>query len=124
MYDVTVAYTGPAGVETAKEWKPDIVLCYIGLPGLDGYGIARELRGNPATCHARLIAITGYGGDEDRLRTREAGFDAHLVKPADPAAIHELLARSARASGYSHGEGRGSSTLGVKEKRLGIPPKP
>ena len=70
------------------------VLCDIGLPGLDGFGVARELRRNPATAKARMIAVTGYGGDEDRLRTREAGFDAHLTKPADPTALHELLAAS------------------------------
>jgi CheY-like chemotaxis protein len=91
-YDVTVAYTGPSGVETARECKPDIILCDIGLPGLDGYGVARELRRDPATARARMIAVTGYGGDEDRLRSQEAGFDAHLTKPADPTALQELLA--------------------------------
>ena len=93
-YDVTVAYTGPSGVETAKAWQPDVVLCDLGLPGLDGFGVARALRQHPATAKARMIAVTGYGGDEDRLKTRKAGFDGHLVKPADPAAIQELLAVS------------------------------
>lgn len=91
-YEVRVAYTGPAGVEAANEWRPDVVLCDIGLPGLDGYGVARELRRNPSTSHARMIAVTGYGGDQDRERSHQAGFDAHLTKPADPAAIQELLA--------------------------------
>jgi CheY-like chemotaxis protein len=91
-HDVTVAYTGPAGVATAQEWKPDVVVCDIGLPGLDGFGVVRALRQDPATAKARMIAVTGYGGDEDRLKAREAGFDAHLVKPADPAALRELLA--------------------------------
>jgi CheY-like chemotaxis protein len=67
-------------------------LCDIGLPGLDGYGVARELRRNPATARARLLALTGYGQDEDRRRSREAGFDFHLVKPADPEELHRLLA--------------------------------
>ncbi|MBV9125422.1 MAG: PAS domain S-box protein [Planctomycetes bacterium] len=93
-YDVTVAYTGPSGVKAAKEWTPDVVLCDIGLPGLDGYGVARELRRYPATASTRMIAVTGYGGDEDRRRSREAGFDDHLVKPADPAELQELLATS------------------------------
>lgn len=93
-YDVTVAYTGPAGVETAKNWKPDVILCDLGLPGLSGYEVAKALRQHPDTAKVRLIAVTGYGGDEDRLKTREAGFDAHLTKPADPVAIQELLTRS------------------------------
>jgi PAS domain S-box-containing protein len=92
-YDVSVAYTGPSGVETAKEWVPDVVLCDIGLPGLDGYGVARALRQDPSTAKARMIAVTGYGGDEDRNRSLEVGFDAHLVKPTDPAVLLELLAR-------------------------------
>lgn len=91
-YEVSVAYTGPAGVAAAKEWCPDVVLCDIGLPGLDGFGVAKELRQHPATAKARIIAVTGYGGDEDRCRSREAGFDAHLTKPADPAALENLLA--------------------------------
>jgi PAS domain S-box-containing protein len=93
-YEVRVAYTGPAGVDAAKEWRPDVVLCDIGLPGLDGYAVARELRRDPSTSHARMIAVTGYGGDQDRERSHQAGFDAHLTKPADPAAIQELLAAS------------------------------
>jgi CheY-like chemotaxis protein len=93
-YDVTVAYTGPAGVEAAKRWQPDVVLCDIGLPGLDGYEVARELRRHPSTARARMIAVTGYGGDQERARSRAAGFDAHLTKPADPTALHELLACS------------------------------
>ena len=90
-HDVRVAYTGPAGVEAVKEWRPDIVLCDIGLPGLDGYGVARQLRLNPTTACVRLLALTGYGHDEDRRRSREAGFDHHLVKPADPGELQRLL---------------------------------
>ena len=70
------------------------MLCDIGLPGLDGYGVARALRQDPATAAARMIAVTGYGGDENRRRSQEAGFDAHLTKPADPAALQDLLART------------------------------
>jgi PAS domain S-box-containing protein len=91
-HEVRVAYTGPQGVAAAKVWRPDIVLCDIGLPGLDGYGVARELRLNPTTARARLLALTGYGQDEDRRRSREAGFDYHLVKPADPEELQRLLA--------------------------------
>jgi CheY-like chemotaxis protein len=92
-YEVAVAYTGPTGVEAAKEMRPDAVVCDIGLPGLDGYGVARALRQDPATAKARMIAVTGYGGDDDRRRARDAGFDAHLTKPADPVEIRRLLAQ-------------------------------
>jgi CheY-like chemotaxis protein len=95
-YTVEVAYTGKAGVEAATTWHPDVILCDIGLPGLDGYKLAAELRQNPATAQARLIALTGYGTDEDRRRSKEAGFDAHLTKPADPAALRALLNRGRR----------------------------
>jgi CheY-like chemotaxis protein len=91
-YEVTVAYTGPDGVKAAEECKPNIVLCDIGLPGLDGYGVARHLRRNPATAKTPIIAVTGYGTDEDRHRSREAGFDRHMVKPVDPEALHQALA--------------------------------
>jgi PAS domain S-box-containing protein len=91
-YQVTVAYTGPDGVRAAEEHRPDVVVCDIGLPGMDGYRVARALRENPATATTRLIALTGYGQDEDRRRAREAGFDEHLTKPADPAALESLLA--------------------------------
>jgi PAS domain S-box-containing protein len=91
-HEVRVAHTGPQGVEAAKGWRPDVVLCDIGLPGLDGCGVARALRLNPATARARLLALTGYGQEEDRRRSREAGFDHHLVKPADPEELQRLLA--------------------------------
>ncbi len=90
-HEVRVAYAGPEGVQAARAWHPDIVLCDVGLPGLDGYGVAGELRRNPATAQARLVAVTGYGSDEDRDRARQAGFDHHLTKPADPAALVQLL---------------------------------
>lgn len=90
-HDVRVAYTGPEGVTLVKEWQPDIVLCDIGLPGLDGYGVAREIRLNPTTARVRLLALTGYGADEDRQRSSAAGFDGHLVKPADPKRLQQML---------------------------------
>jgi signal transduction histidine kinase len=90
-YEVSVAYTGTAAVKAAEEWKPDVVLCDIGLPGLDGYGVASRLRHSPVTAKARLIAVTGYGREEDRRRSHEAGFDEHLTKPVDPDALQRLL---------------------------------
>ncbi len=88
---VRVAYTGPEGVRAAREGTPDVVLCDIGLPGLDGYGVAAEVRRDPATARARLIAITGYGSEDDRRRAAASGFDHLLTKPADPAVLLRLL---------------------------------
>lgn len=87
-YEASVAYDGSAGVDMARADRPDVVLCDIGLPKLDGYGVASTLRRSSETANARLIAVTGYGSDEDRQRTRTAGFDAHLVKPIN---LEELL---------------------------------
>lgn len=96
-YQVTVAYSGPDGVRAAEEQPPDVVICDIGLPGMDGYGVAAALRQNPATGSARLIALTGYGQEEDRRRAFEAGFDDHLTKPADPVALQAVIAGQHRS---------------------------
>jgi CheY-like chemotaxis protein len=69
-YEMRVAYTGPEGVRLAQQWPPEVVLCDIGLPGLDGYGVATALRQHPATAQARLIAVTAYGSDTDRQRSQ------------------------------------------------------
>ena len=90
-HEVAAAYTGPEGVEMANALRPDIVLCDIGLPGLDGYGVANELRQNPETAKIPLIAITGYGGEDDQKRSFQAGFSNHLTKPVDPSVLHSLL---------------------------------
>jgi PAS domain S-box-containing protein len=98
-HQVRVAYAGLPGVETARAWQPDAVICDIGLPGLDGFGVARRLREQPETARARLIAITGYGSDEDRRRARESGFDHFFTKPADPVDLQQVLAGSAEPPG-------------------------
>jgi CheY-like chemotaxis protein len=90
-HEVKVAHTGPEGVRLGEAWQPDTVLCDIGLPGMDGYGVARALRSNPATARARLLALTGYGAEEDRERSRQAGFNGHLVKPVDPVELQQIL---------------------------------
>jgi CheY-like chemotaxis protein len=79
-YDVAVAYTGPEGLAAAKRDQPDVVVCDIGLPGMDGFALASALRKNGRMARARLIAVTGYGEEEDKRRAVEAGFDDHLVK--------------------------------------------
>ncbi len=88
---VHVARTGPEGVAAAVTWTPDLVLCDIGLPELDGFGVATALRQNPLTEKVRLIAVTGYGSDDDRRRAAEAGFDQLLQKPVEPEALIGVL---------------------------------
>ena len=90
-YEVTIAYSGTEGVEAAQRARPDVVVCDIGLPGMDGYAVAKAIRRDPATAGTRLIAVTGYGQDDDQARAMESGFDTHLVKPADPERLLSLL---------------------------------
>ena len=90
-HEVEVAFDGATGLEKARSLRPEVVLCDIGLPGMDGYAVARALRAAPETSTAFLIALTGYGQDDDRRRALEAGFDAHLTKPADLEDLRRLL---------------------------------
>jgi PAS domain S-box-containing protein len=90
-HEVAVAYTGPDGVQEALRWQPEVVVSDIGLPGLNGLEVAAELRRHGATRAARLVALSGYGTEEDRSRSRQAGFDYHLCKPADPAELLSIL---------------------------------
>jgi len=90
-HEVRVAHSGPEGVLAAQEWRPAIVPCDLGLPGMDGFAVAEELRRHPGTARTRLIAVTGYGHEEDRRHSREAGFDHHLVKPVDPDELQRVL---------------------------------
>ena len=89
---VEVATDGVAAVSKARELLPDVVLLDIGLPGKDGYQVARELRGHRELDGVVLVALTGYGQEQDRLRSREAGFDEHLVKPASIDDLQRVLA--------------------------------
>ncbi|HEY3323692.1 MAG TPA: PAS domain S-box protein [Planctomycetota bacterium] len=90
---VAVAHSGPEGLEKAQTHKPEVILCDIGLPGMNGYEVAQAIRKTAELKSVCLIAMTGYGQDEDRVRALEAGFDHHLTKPADPEALERLLAR-------------------------------
>jgi len=94
----TVTYNGIDGLEAALRELPDVIVCDIGLPGLDGYEIARTLRQNPATQFTFLVAVTGYASDADRERAYTAGFSAHLAKPAEASAILALVASKTLAS--------------------------
>jgi CheY-like chemotaxis protein len=88
---VEVAFSGSSGLDVARRFCPEVVLCDLGLPGLDGYAVAAALREEPGTAGARLIAISGYGQEEDKRRCREAGFDLHLTKPVDPTELQRYL---------------------------------
>jgi signal transduction histidine kinase/ActR/RegA family two-component response regulator len=90
-HEVETAASGTDGVQAARAFHPEVVLCDLGLPGMTGYEVATALRKDPSTSSARLIAVTGYGRDEDRRRSKEAGFDLHLTKPVDPAQLKALL---------------------------------
>jgi signal transduction histidine kinase/ActR/RegA family two-component response regulator len=92
-YNARIAHSGQAGVAIAREFQPQVVIVDIGLPGMDGYDVARRLREEDATANAILVALTGYGHNEDRARARTAGFDRHLTKPVDPDTLYALLAR-------------------------------
>jgi CheY-like chemotaxis protein len=90
--ETRMAYDGPTALLVAEAFRPQLVLLDIGMPGMDGYEVARRLRGLPVLEGVVLVAVTGWGQEEDRLRSRAAGFDDHLVKPADPVALQHLLA--------------------------------
>ncbi|MCC2670320.1 MAG: hypothetical protein K0Q72_2791 [Armatimonadetes bacterium] len=94
-YSVEVALSGVAGVEAARRWHPDVVLCDLGLPGMDGYEVARQLRLDPSIRGVHLVAVTGYSGELVRQRTTEVGFDGHFIKPLDVEALRRFLASRA-----------------------------
>jgi CheY-like chemotaxis protein len=86
-----VAFDGPAAIAKARAFRPHVVLCDIGLPGMDGYEVARALRAEHGPS-IRLVAVSGYAQPEDVRRATESGFDTHLAKPPDPLDIERLLA--------------------------------
>jgi CheY-like chemotaxis protein len=92
-HDVRVAHDGPAALAAVEAEPPDLVFLDIGMPVMNGYDVARRLRQRPGLDKLVLVAMTGWGQEEDRRRSQEAGFDHHLVKPVEPDALHQLLAR-------------------------------
>ena len=93
-HEVRVAHSGPGGLAAAKEWRPDVVLCDIGLPSMDGYETARQLRKLPGMDKILLVAISGYGQETDVQRSKEAGIDDHFLKPIELSKLEDVLARA------------------------------
>jgi signal transduction histidine kinase len=90
-HEVGTAYDGPGALAAAERFKPEVLLLDLGLPGLDGYEVARTLRAEPGHDGMRIVAISGYGQPEDRERSRAAGIEEHLLKPVEPQRIRELV---------------------------------
>ena len=97
-YDIRVAHDGRTALVIAAAHQPQFVLLDIGLPDLDGYEVARNLRGDPRHRDVVIIGISGYGEEDHRDRAQAAGFDHHLVKPIEPATLLRLLAARPAAS--------------------------
>jgi len=91
-HQIRLADNGRTALALFDEWHPEVVFLDIGLPGMDGYEVASEIRSRSPGGAPRLVAVTGYGQDRDRAKGRQAGFDAHLVKPAAYEAIAQILA--------------------------------
>jgi len=91
-YEIRVAYDGLAALDAVAEFHPDAILLDIGLPLLNGYDVCRRIRDEPANAGVLIVAVTGWGQESDRQRSRSVGFDEHLVKPVDPTELLQLLA--------------------------------
>jgi signal transduction histidine kinase/ActR/RegA family two-component response regulator len=110
-HEVRCVYDGPSTLSAAESFRPDVILLDIGLPGMDGYEVARRLRADSAFHATTLIAVTGYGQGADRLQSQQAGFDQHLTKPIDADMLHNIISslqpsrpRPAKAGGFMAGD--------------------
>ena len=93
-HEVRVMHDGPSALAMVDDFAPEVVILDIGLPGMDGFEVAREMRTRAVTKTALLIALTGYGAESDKQKARDAGFDHHLVKPVSFTAIETVIAAS------------------------------
>lgn len=98
---VEIALDGAEGLRRASTLSPDVILCDVGLPGMSGYDVAKALRATPGR-RALLVAVTGYGSEEDRRSALAAGFDAHVVKPVSPEQLRQLVAAAPDPGGAPH----------------------
>jgi two-component system CheB/CheR fusion protein len=103
-HEVHIAYNGQEGLDAAQAMQPSVILCDIGLPGMDGYQIAREIRRDQRLNSTLLVALTGYGRDEDQRLALAVGFDFHLTKPIDYAVLRRTMAHWA-LSAVKKGQG-------------------
>ena len=99
-HKVQTAHDGITGFEAARTFRPDVVLLDVGLPHMNGYEVARCLRRQPETAKVFLVALTGYGQEEDRRRSKEAGFDVHVLKPLGMDVLKSILAQSESAARF------------------------
>jgi CheY-like chemotaxis protein len=90
-HETRTAHDGEAAVSVAEEFRPHVILLDIGLPKLNGYEVAQQIRQHEWGVSMFLVAVTGWGQDEDRRKAREVGFDSHFTKPLSPAVLEELL---------------------------------
>jgi CheY-like chemotaxis protein len=95
-HQIETAYSGREALKTVIAFMPDIVFLDIGMPEMDGYEVARAIRGMPEAGNPVLVALTGWGGENDRRRSQEVGFNEHLTKPADVSVIYATLDRLTR----------------------------
>jgi CheY-like chemotaxis protein len=102
-HDTRTAHDGETAVSTAESFLPDVVLLDIGLPKLNGYEVAQRIRNSTWGTSMFLIAVTGWGQDEDRQRSSEVGLNVHMVKPVEPAALQKLLAELKLKAGAGNG---------------------
>jgi PAS domain S-box-containing protein len=103
-HEVALAGSGPAALTAARVFRPEVVFLDIGMPGMDGYEVARRLRADPATADAVLVALTGWGSEDDKRKSSNAGFDLHLVKPAAPDVVADVLARLSTLDRHGSGD--------------------
>jgi CheY-like chemotaxis protein len=94
--ETRVVYRGAAALDALSSFRPQVILLDIGMPGMDGYEVARQVRARFPVARPKLIAVTGWGSERDRQRIREAGFDHHLVKPVGADRLHRVLSADLR----------------------------
>ncbi len=94
-HEAAAAFDGPTALAIATDFKPDLVLLDLTMPGMDGFAVARELRSRQGNAALSIIALTGFGQSDFLRATKEAGFDSHLTKPAPPAELTKLLGSGA-----------------------------
>ena len=90
-HETCLAFSGPEALALVPAFRPEVIFLDIGMPDMDGYEVARRLRADPALASTTLVALTGWGGEADKKKSREAGFDTHLTKPVDASVLDRVL---------------------------------